>query len=170
MLGVVVSVRVAVMLAGLALGLAAPAFAQTDTDTFNVTANVSQNCSITTTPVAFGVYDPVVANATAPLDGTGSVVVTCTKGAGTRIDLNNGGNFSGGTRRMTAGGGNFLTYQLYQNTGRTTAWGSGAANGQTVGGAPSKAARTFTVFGRVPAGQDVPAGSYTDTVVATIHF
>lgn len=164
------SVRIAVMLGGLSLAMAAPALAQTDTDTFTVSANVSKNCSITTTPVAFGVYDPVVGHATTPLDGTGAVIVTCTKGAGTRIDLNNGANATGGNRRMSAGGGNFLTYQLYQDTGRTTAWGSGGSAGQTIGGAPSKAARTFTVFGRVPAGQDVPAGSYTDTVVATINF
>jgi len=164
------SVRVAVILGGLNLALAAPAIGQTDTDTFTVSANVSKNCSITTTPVAFGVYDPVVANATVPLDGTGSVVVTCTKGAGTRIDLNDGGNSSGGTRRMAAGGGNFLTYQLYQDTGRTTAWGSGTGAGRTIAGAPSKAPQSFTVFGRVPAGQDVSAGSYTDTVVATINF
>jgi spore coat protein U-like protein len=164
------SARVAVMLGGLALGMAASAFAQSDTDTFTVRATVSQNCSITTTPVGFGVYDPVVANATTPLDGTGAVIVTCTKGAGTRIDLNNGANATGGTRRMSAGGGDFLTYQLYQNSGRTTVWGSGGSAGQTIAGAPSKAPRTFTVFGRVPAGQDVPAGSYADTVVATIHF
>ena len=164
------SIRIAVMLGGLALGVVASALAQTDTDTFNVSANVSKNCSITTTPVAFGVYDPVVANAGTPLDGAGAVIVTCTKGAGTRIDLNDGANPTGGTRRMSAGGGNFLTYQLYQDTGRTTAWGSGTGVGQTITGAPSKAARTFTVFGRVPAGQDVPAGSYADTVVATINF
>ncbi|HEY7205165.1 MAG TPA: spore coat U domain-containing protein [Methylomirabilota bacterium] len=164
------SLRIAVILAGLALGTTVSAVAQTDTDTFNVSTNVSKNCSITTSPVAFGVYDPVVANATTPLDATGAVIVTCTKGAGTRINLNNGSNATGGNRRMSAGGGNFLTYQLYQDSGRTTTWGSGASAGQTVSGAPSKAPRTFTVFGRVPAGQDVPAGSYTDTVVATIQF
>lgn len=170
MLGAVVSVRVAVMLGGLALALAAPAIAQTDSDSFNVSADVSKNCSITTTPVDFGVYDPVVANATAPLDGTGSVVVACTKGAGTRIDLGLGANSTGSTRRMSAGGGNVLAYELYQDTGRATVWSSGSGAGQTIAGAPSKAPRTFSVFGRVPAGQDVSAGSYTDTVVATINF
>ena len=164
------SVRVAVMLGGLALALATPALAQTDSDSFNVSADVSKNCTIATAPVAFGVYDPVVANATTPLDATGAVIVTCTKGAGTRIDLNDGSNASGGNRRMAAGGGNFLTYQLYQDTSRTTVWGSGGSAGQTIAGAPSKAPRTFTVFGRVPAGQDVSAGAYTDTVVATINF
>jgi spore coat protein U-like protein len=103
------------------------------------------------------------------LDGTGSVVVTCTKGAGTRIDLGLGGNAQGQNRRM-AGGGDFLTYELYQETGRTTVWGSGATAGMTIPVAPSRAARTFTVFGRIPAGQDVSAASYADTVVATINF
>ena len=161
--------RVALIVSGLALGMAAPAFAQTATANLGVSATVAKNCSITTTAVAFGAYDPVVANATAPLDGTGSVVVTCTKGAGTRIDLGLGANVIGTTRRM-AGGTDFLTYQLYQNTGRTTVWGTGAAAGLTIPVAPSRTARTFTVFGRVAAGQDVAAASYNDTVVATINF
>jgi spore coat protein U-like protein len=36
--------------------------------------------------------------------------------------------------------------------------------------AVSKAASSLTVYGRVAAGQDVPAGSYSDTVIATITF
>jgi spore coat protein U-like protein len=35
---------------------------------------------------------------------------------------------------------------------------------------PSKTARNFTVYGRVPSNQDVAAGSYSDTVVATVNF
>jgi spore coat protein U-like protein len=161
--------RVALIVGGLALGMAAPAFAQTATGTLGMSATVAKNCSITTTAVAFGSYDPVVANATTPLDGSGTVVVTCTKGAGTRIDLGLGANASGSVRRMS-GGTDFLTYELYQNTTRTTIWGSGAAAGQTIGAAPSKAGRTFTVYGRVAAGQDVAAASYNDAVVATINF
>ena len=163
------SARVALIFGGLALGLAAPAFAQTATANLSVSATVVKNCSISTTAVAFGNYDPVVANATTDLDGTGSVVVTCTKGAGTRIDLGLGANASGSTRRM-AGGGDFLSYELYQDSGRSTVWGSGAGAGMTIAVAPSRAARTFTVFGRVAAGQDVSATSYADTVVATINF
>jgi spore coat protein U domain-containing protein, fimbrial subunit CupE1/2/3/6 len=97
------------------------------------------------------------------------VVVTCTKGAGTRIDLGLGANASGTIRRMT-GGSDFLSYELYQNTTRTTVWGAGAAAGQTIAAAPNKNPRTFTVYGRVAAGQDVTAASYNDTVVATINF
>ena len=161
--------RIALMVGGLALGMAAPAFAQTATANLGVSATVARNCSITTTAVAFGAYDPIVANATAPLDGTGSVVVTCTKGAGTRIDLGLGANAAAAVRRM-AGGGDFLTYELYTTTARTTVWGSGATAGLTIPAAPSRAARTFTVFGGVPGGQDVTATTYADTVVATINF
>jgi spore coat protein U-like protein len=163
------SARVALIFGGLVFGLAAPALAQTATANLDVTATVAKNCSITTTAVAFGAYDPIVANATAVVVIPGSVVVTCTKGAGTRIDLDLGTNASGTTRQM-GGGTDNLTYELYQNTTRTTVWGSGAAAGQTIATAPSKAPRTFTVYGRVVAGQDVAAGSYSDTVVATITF
>ena len=163
------SARIALVFGGLVLGMTAPAFAQTATANLGVSATVAKNCSISTTPVAFGAYDPIVTNATNPLDGTGTVVVTCTKGAGTRIDLGLGSNASGTTRRMT-GGGDFLTYELYTTTARTTVWGSGAAAGLTIPAAPSKAARTYTVYGQVAGGQDVTATSYADTVVATINF
>jgi spore coat protein U domain-containing protein, fimbrial subunit CupE1/2/3/6 len=161
--------RVAMIFGGLIFGMAAPALAQTATANLSVTATVTKNCSITTTAVAFGSYDPVVANATTPLDGTGSVVVTCTKGAGSRIDLGLGGNAAGSVRQML-GGTDLLTYELYTDTGRSTVWGSGAGAGQTIAAAPNKNPRTFTVYGRVPAGQDVGAASYADTVVATINF
>jgi spore coat protein U-like protein len=161
--------RVAVAAGALVLGATAPALAQTATANLSVTATVTKNCSITTTPVAFGSYDPIVANAASPLDGTGTVVVTCTKGAGTRIDLGLGSNATGSTRRML-GGTDLLTYELYTDTGRSTVWGSGAGAGQSIPAAPNKNPRTFTVYGRVAAGQDVGAASYSDTVVATINF
>ncbi len=161
--------RIALMFGGVVLGMAAPAFAQTATANLNVSATVNKTCTITTTAVAFGVYDPVVTNASTALDAAGTIVVTCTKGAGTRIDLGLGANAAGSVRRMT-GGGDFLTYELYTDSGRTTVWGSGAGAGNTIGAAPSKAARTVDVYGRVAAGQDVSAASYTDTVVATINF
>lgn len=163
------SARFGVALGGLILGLAASAPAQTSTSNVSVSAIVGKNCSITTTPVNFGSYDPVVAHASSPLDGTGSLTVTCTRGAGSRIDLGLGSHPSGATRRMQ-GGSSFLAYELYQNAGRTIAWRAGAAAGQTIAVAPNKNPRTFTVYGRVPAGQDVEAASYNDMVLATVNF
>ena len=57
--------------------------------------------------MAFGTYDPLGANSGtgSDLDQTGSVGVTCTRGStGITIELSDGGNHSGATRRMANGG------------------------------------------------------------------
>lgn len=144
--------------------------AATATANLGVSATVTNNCTISTVALAFGSYDPVVANASTNLDGTGTVVVACTKGSTATIGLGLGSNASGSTRRMGDGGTNYLTYELYQDTSRSTVWGNSGAALLSPVAAPSKAARNFTVYGRVTSNQDVPAGNYTDTVVATVNF
>jgi spore coat protein U-like protein len=136
----------------------------------SVSATVSNNCTISTTAVAFGSYDPVVAHASSDLDGTGTVTVACTKGATATVGLGLGTNASGSTRRMKDAGTNYLTYELYQDSGRATVWGNSGGALLSPPAAPSKAPRNFSVYGRIAANQDVPAGTYTDTVVATVNF
>jgi len=150
--------------------LGSTASAATATANLNVSATVTNNCTISTTPLTFGSYDPVVANASAHLDGTGTVTVACTKGAAATVGLGLGSNATGSVRRMADGGTNYLTYELYQDAGRTTVWGDSGTALLSPGAAPSKAPRNFTVYGRVAANQDVPAGNYSDTVVATVNF
>ena len=111
--------RILIVLAGFAVvSIAAESrlIGQSATASLTVTANVSKNCTITTAPVTFGAYDPVTANATAPLDGIGTVTVTCTKGAAAKVGLGAGSNAQGTTRRMTGGAAAFLTYELYKDT------------------------------------------------------
>jgi spore coat protein U-like protein len=148
---------------------AAPALAATATSNFNVTATVAVNCTISSANVAFGAYDPVVTHAAADLDGTGSVTIACTKGSVTPIGLDLGSNASGSTRRMTDGT-DFLTYELYSDAGRTTVWGNANPDWVTPAAAPDKNPRAITIYGRVPQAQDVEAGSYSDTVTATVNF
>jgi spore coat protein U-like protein len=154
----------------IAAGFGETASAATATANLSVSATVTNNCTISTAAVAFGSYDPVVAHASVDLDGTGTVVVACTKGAVATVGLGLGSNASGSTRRMTDGASEFLTYELYQDAGRTTVWGNAGAGLYSPGAAPSKTARNFTVYGRVAANQDVVAGNYSDTVVATVNF
>ena len=144
--------------------------AQTASASLTVSANVTKNCTITTAPVNFGSYDPVAANAAAPLDGIGSVTVTCTKGATAKVGLNSGGNAQGATRRMTQGAAQYLTYEIYTDTAHATIWGDTADTALDIPAAPNRNPRTFTAYGRVPAAQDATVGSYTDTVVATVNF
>jgi len=147
----------------------APAAATTATANLGVTATVTNNCTISTAALAFGSYDPVVANASTNLDGTGTVSVACTKGTSATVGLGLGANASGSTRRMTDGSGNYLTYELYQDAGHVTVWNTGAGL-LSPAAAPSKATRNFTVYGQVASNQDVTAGSYSDTVVASVNF
>ena len=139
------------------------------TTTLTVSASVTANCTISTGALAFGSYDPVGANASSPLDATGTVTIACTKGSTNTIGLDLGSNASGSTRRM-ASGSERLTYEMYKDSSRTQVWGNSGTDLYDAGTAPSKAARSFNVYGQVPAGQDVGAGSYSDTVVATVNF
>lgn len=143
----------------------------------SVTASVTAKCLVSsTTVVAFGAYDPVVTNASggSDLDGTGSVGVKCTPGNGTSISLDSGANASGNQRRMqgpTGSSSAFLNYNLFSDSARTTAWGNGSngASSFAITAASNAAERTFTVYGRVPKGQDVNVGSFTDTVQVTVN-
>jgi spore coat protein U-like protein len=160
------------------LASAGLASAGTNTANLNVTANVNSNCTIGTTPVAFGAYDPLITHAAAPLEGTGTVTITCTKGTSANIGLGLGANAAGTTRQM-ANGTNRLAYELFRpaTASPNAACAYTAVWGETVGtdtfladSAPSKAARTYNVCGRIAAGEDPAPGNYADVVVATVTF
>lgn len=157
------------LIASLSFVAITPLSAASTTANLSVSATVTNACTISTNAIAFGTYDPIVTNATADLDAAGSVVVTCTKGATTTVGLDSGANASGSSRRL-ASSGNYLSYELYQDSGRTTVWSNSGAGLLSVAAAPSKSARTFSVYARLSGGQDVPGGTYTDTVVATVNF
>lgn len=144
--------------------------AATATADLAVSATVSNNCTISTAPLAFGAYDPVGAHSAANLNGSGTVIVACTKNVAPTIALGLGDNANGATRRLTDGSGNFLSYQMYRDAARTQVWGDAVGDVVAPGPAASKAPQSFTVYGTVTSNQDVPAGSYTDTVVATVNF
>ena len=135
-----------------------------------VSANVIRKCSITAQPLAFGNYDPVQVNYTAPLDGQTTLTVACTRGTAVNIAMDNGANAQGQARRMTSGAANYLGYEVYQDSSRTRVWGA-TGGGVLAGGiAPSRDPRQFIVYGRVAGGQDVAEGAFQDTVVVTVQF
>lgn len=153
--------------------LVGSAHAGTATANLGVSAEVSDNCIISTADVSFGAYDPIAANAAVPLNGTGTVTITCTTGASAVVTLGLGANDAGGTaddpaRRM-ASGADFLDYTLYSDGARTSEWGNTAGTG--VADTGDGAASLHTVYGSVAPGQtDAPEGNYSDTVVATVTF
>ena len=159
---------VTTLLALIALGLARLVCAGTTTGNLSVSATVSNNCQITNTPaVAFGNYDTL---SVTPIDATGTISLACTKGAVAVIALDTSANpthATGTTRAMKDAASDYVSYELYSDSSRTAVWKS---SGVTEPAAPSKAAVDYTVYGRIPAGQDVPANAYSDTVVITVSF
>jgi len=133
-------------------------------------------CNVSTTSVNFGNYDVFLAT---PLDSTGTTTVWCDENLKSNmiIDIGPSGN-SGGfqPRKMRrSSGSDLLDYNLYTNSSRTTVWGNGTAGTSTVnvGGGRLKKNEpptSLTIFGRVPPGQNVSVGTYSDTLVVTITW
>ena len=140
--------------------------AKTDQIVMQVTALIASACTIGAGTLAFGGYDPIVANATAPLDAQGTFQVACTRNTTYTVGLGPGSFAAGATRQM-ANGAQRLAYELYSDPGRTAVW---SATSTLSGTAPSISPVTLTVYGRVPGGQAVGPGAYADTVQSTINF
>lgn len=158
------------LLAGAALAVLAaarPAEAQQIT----ITANVPATCRFTNSAtIAFGSYDPVVANATVNATQTGTITLQCTKGTNFTVAIDNGGNFTT-TRRMAGPLGppaEFLNYELYQDGGHTQRWGSTLGTDLVTGTSVSMAPNVHTVYAMIPAAQDVAVGAYQDVVNVTV--
>jgi spore coat protein U-like protein len=151
--------------------LSSAVLAATATTTFNVTANIANKCSISAADLTFGTYDPVVTNLAVPLDVNSTVTVACTKGTTATIGLDTGlnGASASGTTRAMSGGGSFLSYEVYKDSGHTTVW-TNAGAGMASYTAVSKAATAITDYGRIPAGQDQPVAAYADKITATVNF
>jgi spore coat protein U-like protein len=146
---------------------AAPGFGATATGTFAVSATVVKACTISASALSFGTYDPTAATAD---DATTDITVRCTSGTLYNVGLS-AGTATGATvtsRKMSLGA-NLLNYGLYQDAARASNWGNTIGTDAVSGTAPG-AATTINVYGRIPAGQLVPVGNFTDTITATITY
>ncbi|KCZ59660.1 hypothetical protein HY30_13725 [Hyphomonas chukchiensis] len=134
------------------------------------------SCSISSDDVSFGTYDPLSGS---NHDATGEVRVTCgalvaSVGVSYTISLSSGSSGTALSRSM-ANGGSTLAYNLYTNPSRTSVWGNGAGGTVTLGNSYTLSllfpkTDAFPVYGRIPPGQTVGAGSYADSLVATVTF
>jgi spore coat protein U-like protein len=160
-LSVSLGCAIALLLAHATLVAQAPAGSKTAN--IRVSAEVVANCIVTTTDVAFGRYDPVGPNRTAPLDAQGSIRLTCTKGSTAHVSVDQGQNGTSTARNMANG-----TARLPYLLAASATFASPNLAWTWTFQLPST--RSFQVYGRIAAGQDVPVGSYEDTVVVTVTF
>jgi spore coat protein U-like protein len=125
---------------------------------------------VTATNLNFGNY-----NAASPTANTANMAVTvrCVRAVDTLpafvVSLSKGSSPTYTPRTMLFGA-NTLSYNIFNQAAFTTIWGDGTGGTATrsYGGGGNVA--TGTGYGRIPAGQYVAAGAYTDTITVTVTY
>jgi spore coat protein U domain-containing protein, fimbrial subunit CupE1/2/3/6 len=149
-------------------------------------AHAKHTCTLSTLGLAFGNYDPTSAIA---VTTNGSISFTCTyngKGFTATLTLSTGSSGSY-TPRTLVSGTQTLKYNIYLNAADTEIFGDGTGSGLGAtyyydlcypggnvscpgGGGQSGTQYVVPMYGLLPAAQDVPAGVYSDTIIATLTY
>ena len=132
---------------------------------FALTAQQGHACTLNVTGVNFGSYD--VFNNSA-LDTTGNIDVNCPSGVGYSMALTAGGGTH--TQRVMNSGAHRLNYNLYTAANRAVVWGDATSGTVTVNGTGIGESVNHAVYGRIPALQNVHAGSYSDIIIVELNF
>jgi len=127
-------------------------------------AEVQAGCTVTTTPVSFGIY---LGNTN--VSSTGTVTTSCdnlTPALNLVVRLDAGSNSNGSfvTRKLKSASNKILNYNLYTDAAHTKIWGDGT------NGTYDQQARKLTAYGLLSNGQIVDPGTYNDTVLVTITW
>jgi spore coat protein U-like protein len=128
------------------------------------------SCSITLTgDFVFGNYDPYNSSPT-NITATNLISVSCNGNGTATIDLSTGGSGTYFPRAMTDGV-DILNYNIYTTASLTSVWGDGT--GGTVDQNFSyhgSTSTSYSVYGQIPAQQNVAPNSYSDTITVTVSF
>lgn len=166
-----IALTAALVLVSAGFGVAAHA-ANPATADLGVSAHIDDACTIVATPIAFGLYDHTAGS---DKGATGSVTETCTNGTAATITLGQGlhptlaSTDAVPQRQMADAASDKMGYFLFQTNAEATLWGNTPATGVAQTGTGNEGT-TLTVYGFITAGQNVPVGSYADTVVASVSF
>lgn len=131
-------------------------------------------CTMSVTNVTFGPYDVFVST---PVDSdSGRVYVNCTQNVGTATVTIGASATTGrfnprGMKHTT--GTDVLNYNVYTSSARAAIWGDGTSGTSVVqlsrpGGRPRPWTASQIIYSRIPARQNVSAGSYSDNITVTV--
>lgn len=138
---------------------------------------IGLNCTCSASVATFnvGTYAPFSGNA---ISNNANVSVTCSAlvaglNVSYAVSLNKGSSNSYTTRTMKFSSWN-LNYNIYTTSTRTTVWGDGTSGTGTISDSYSlsllSTTRTYPMYAYIPASQNVGAGTYTDSITATVTF
>lgn len=133
-------------------------------------------CDITgVSGLNFGMYDSFGPHEVSSLDTTGTFTVSC-NGAADNLSVTfsqgqhplSGSSCALPLRSMRGPDGSRLAYNIYSDPSRTTVWGCTPSAGQSL--PKGRYSNTFTVYGRIPAGQTTGYGTFSDNLIMTVTF
>jgi spore coat protein U-like protein len=151
------------------LSLMSPAFAaEIQTTRMLVSVNVLSGCIITATPLVFGLYNPNSATST---KSTARLRLLCTLNTPYNVALDQGAGEVATTRLRTLSGPDtqVIRYTLSQNATHTVNWGN-ILGVDTLLGTGTGVQQYLTVYGEIPAKQNVSMGAYRDVVNVSVIF
>lgn len=141
---------------------------------FGQPAQAALSCSVTAVGVIFPNYNGL-SSPSSYTYGSGSVTVSCLNllfATPITVAMTKGSSSTYSPRTMLFGS-YALNYNLYLDNAYTQIWGDGTggsvSKSDTIGGLLGSSL-TYTVYGRLPGGQNVGAGAYTDTVFVTVIY
>jgi|WetSurMetagenome_2_1015567.scaffolds.fasta_scaffold521881_1 spore coat protein U-like protein len=135
----------------------------------NVSATVMAECVVSGggNTLAFGDFYPIRDEGSKA--AVGSVTIQCTSGSAVHVGLDQGLNYSGGSRRLKHGENDYMTYQLYLDSSHEQPWGDTSSdNRMAVQNTNWEIGNQLTVYGRLSGSGSLPVGEYTDTVTVNV--
>ena len=132
-----------------------------------VSVEVTPNCTVAAEPLAFG----AVTAANAPSQtATASIEVACGPDVAFTVQLDDGQNAAGQTRRaFDPATGQYVGYEIYADPAHTRRWGS--LEMQSVAGVTATTGtQRLTAYGLIGSDTQIAAGAYGDLVTVTTNF
>ncbi len=124
-----------------------------------------QECQVEAVAINFGTYD---VSSPFPLDSQGYITVSCGTLLPVLVKLDPGQNSRRKFNpRMMRSPDDLLAYNLYVDAACTMIWGDGTWSTFTMRGTGND---QFVVYGRIPAGQNIVPGYYSDVVSVVVEW
>jgi spore coat protein U domain-containing protein, fimbrial subunit CupE1/2/3/6 len=135
------------------------------TSDFHVGLQVVDECTIATVPIDFGSTGII-----STMSADGAVTIQCTHGTPYQIGLDGGLNGTTAGRKMSAGGTDTINYQLYTDGSFADPWGEEQGVDTVDSLAATGADEVIPIHAHMSGHQNVAAGTYDDTIRATIWY
>ncbi|HEY3123294.1 MAG TPA: spore coat U domain-containing protein [Thermoanaerobaculia bacterium] len=136
-------------------------------------ARAASSCSVVgVTGLNFGAYDAL---SKSPTVQAGSITLKCQSGGipimPVTVELSTGNSGTHAFRQLRKGTES-LKYNLHLDPTNAQVWGNGTGGSLPFGPLipADNVETTLPIYGRILSGQNVTAGAYTDTIMATINF